>query len=234
MGPDQMMAQNMRCLVFCNRKEDVRRVTCFLQSEGFPANGMLSDIPQGQRDEILRNFRETQEAPILVSTDLLGRGYDFPDVAYVVNFDMPKRVVQYIHRIGRTARAGKWGTSLTFIDPDFFDQLKTPIALREVLKESGQKVPKWLDHGINVARWAGNRERRQRWENLKNGRHPEDHQHSSSSGESTSSEAIDREVTQEHVWQGRGSIAFGCKLRYQELLARSVTARFIGVTSAQQ
>ena len=94
------------------------------------------------REEALAKFTST-EWPIMVATDVAARGLDIKDVAYVVNFDMPRDVESYVHRIGRTGRAGASGKSLTFFN-HAYDVPCSP-ALVKIARDAGQPVPDWLD-----------------------------------------------------------------------------------------
>ena len=82
------------------------------------------------------------EAPIMFATDVAARGLHIDDVTHVVNFDMARDVESYVHRIGRTGRAGSSGQSITFWNPDY-DKLCAP-ALVKIAKDAAQLVPEWL------------------------------------------------------------------------------------------
>jgi superfamily II DNA/RNA helicase len=93
-----------------------------------------------EREHALRSFR-TGVTPILVATDVAARGLDIPHVAHVVNFDLPSDIDDYVHRIGRTGRAGKSGLATAF-----FNEKDSSLArpLSELMQESNQEVPGWL------------------------------------------------------------------------------------------
>ena len=95
---------------------------------------------QAERERALASFK-AGEFSILLATDVAGRGLDIPDVATVVNFDMPAEIDKYQHRIGRTGRAGKSGKSVTFVTDDDRDVLP---ALKAYLEATGQPVPQEL------------------------------------------------------------------------------------------
>lgn len=86
-----------------------------LIKETFPALSIHGDKSQRERDRTLGRFRNGN-AKILVATDVASRGLDVNDITYVINYDCPKNIEDYIHRIGRTGRAGKQGRSIAFID----------------------------------------------------------------------------------------------------------------------
>ena len=87
--------------------------------EGVNVDVIHADRPQGKRDEVVRNFRQGNTW-VLICTDLMGRGIDFKGVNLVINYDFPQSVISYIHRIGRTGRAGKNGEAITY-----FTQVQT-------------------------------------------------------------------------------------------------------------
>ncbi len=101
-------------LVFCNTKRMVDMVTDFLKENDFQAEGLHGDMPQAQRDVAMGRFR-SGITNILVATDVAARGIDVDNVEIVLNYDIPQDVEYYVHRIGRTGRAGKKGRSITFV-----------------------------------------------------------------------------------------------------------------------
>jgi len=101
-------------LVFCNTKRRVDELVSHLQARGYPAEALHGDKNQAQRERVMAGFRKGT-TDILVATDVAARGIDVEDIAVVVNFDVPQDPEYYIHRIGRTARAGKTGRSFTFV-----------------------------------------------------------------------------------------------------------------------
>jgi len=92
---------------------DHRRRFQELLYEGVNVDVIHADRPQGKRDEVVRNFRQGITW-VLICTDLMGRGIDFKGVNLVINYDFPQSVISYIHRIGRTGRAGKNGAAITY------------------------------------------------------------------------------------------------------------------------
>ena len=91
----------------------VDELTAGLQSRGYFADGLHGDLKQIQRDGVMNKFRNST-IDILVATDVAARGIDVDDVDLVINYDMPQDVEYYVHRIGRTARAGREGTAISF------------------------------------------------------------------------------------------------------------------------
>jgi superfamily II DNA/RNA helicase len=108
-------------IVFASRKIQVDQITRKLDRLGFSVVSMHSDKTQDERNEAMRLFKSGKYA-ILVATDIVSRGIDIDDLSHVVNFDIPNEAADYVHRIGRTARAGKDGAGISFISPE--DQIK--------------------------------------------------------------------------------------------------------------
>lgn len=108
-------------LIFASTKENVKKLDRSLQKIGIQAKAIHSDLEQVERENILREFKNKQLS-ILIGTDVLSRGIDVEGISLVINFDVPPDPEDYIHRIGRTARAATTGTAITFINPN--DQRK--------------------------------------------------------------------------------------------------------------
>jgi ATP-dependent RNA helicase RhlB len=105
-------ADGGRALVFTNTKRAAERVTAYLMGNGHDTALLSGDIPQKKRQHLLERFK-AGKVPILVATDVAARGLHIPEVAYVINFDLPQDAEDYVHRIGRTARAGAAGIALS-------------------------------------------------------------------------------------------------------------------------
>ena len=117
-------------IIFVSTKIKVKELERDLQKAHLKAKAIHSDLEQNEREEVLRNFRSKQ-LQILVATDILSRGIDIEDIGLVINYDVPGDAADYIHRIGRTARASSTGVALTFIneyDQQKFLQIETLIA----------------------------------------------------------------------------------------------------------
>lgn len=112
-----------RAMVFCATKRMVDQVVERLQARGYVAEAIHGDISQPLREKVLRGFREGR-TEVLVATDVAARGLDVPDVTLVVNFDIPPDPEYYVHRIGRTGRAGSRGEAITFVNPREMGELK--------------------------------------------------------------------------------------------------------------
>ena len=104
-------------LVFCNRKSDVKKIHTYLEQNAIPAAVLHGDMNQHLRLACLKSFRGG-EVPYLVCSDVAARGLDIPSVSHIFNFDVPDHAEDYVHRIGRTGRAGKKGYAFTFCLPE--------------------------------------------------------------------------------------------------------------------
>ncbi|RCV38850.1 hypothetical protein SETIT_8G175400v2 [Setaria italica] len=127
-------------LVFVETKRGADSLESWLCMNGFPATSIHGDRNQQEREYALRSFKSGQ-TPILVATDVAARGLDIPHVAHVVNFDLPNDIDDYVHRIGRTGRAGKSGLATAFFNDNNSSLAKS---LAELMQESNQEVPAWL------------------------------------------------------------------------------------------
>lgn len=107
-------AHSRRVIVFASSKQNVRTLTSELRRAGLKAAEMHSDLDQKRREDVLNDFR-AGKIHILVATDILARGIDIDDIAMVVNYDVPRECEDYVHRIGRTARAGAEGMAVTLV-----------------------------------------------------------------------------------------------------------------------
>lgn len=104
-----------KVLIFGRTKWGVERLTNELISRGFKAGAIHGNKRQGQRQRILSQFKGN-EIQILLATDVASRGLDIDNVSHVINYDIPQTYDDYVHRIGRTGRANKTGTALTFVE----------------------------------------------------------------------------------------------------------------------
>lgn len=109
-------------IVFGRTKRRVDELSEALQKRGYSADGLHGDLSQNQRDIVMRKFREGS-IDVLVATDVAARGLDVSGVTHVINFDLPQDPESYVHRIGRTGRAGKEGSAWTFVTPREIDHL---------------------------------------------------------------------------------------------------------------
>jgi ATP-dependent RNA helicase DeaD len=122
-------------IIFGRTKRRVDELSEALQKRGYSAEGLHGDLSQNQRDNVMRKFRDGS-IDVLVATDVAARGLDVSGVSHVINFDLPQDPESYVHRIGRTGRAGKEGTAWTFVTPRELDHLHF------IEKLTRQKIPK--------------------------------------------------------------------------------------------
>ena len=111
-----------KAIIFCRMKVEVDRLNEFLNSQGFNSLALHGDIAQRQREEVIKNFKRGN-AEILIATDVAARGLDISDVTHVFNYHIPFDPQSYVHRIGRTGRAGREGVAISIVTPHEFKQL---------------------------------------------------------------------------------------------------------------
>lgn len=109
-------------LIFCRTKQRVDALGRLLMEAGYAAEALHGDLSQSKRQLLLQQFRE-EKITLLVATDVAARGLDIPEVSHVINYDIPEQAESYVHRVGRTARAGASGCALTFVGPGDQPQL---------------------------------------------------------------------------------------------------------------
>ena len=102
-----------RSMIFLNTKRDLERLSVVLEANGYPNAALSGDIPQKKREKIIKDF-QSGAVNIVVATDVAARGLHIPDITHVFNYDLPQVAEDYVHRIGRTARAGASGTAISF------------------------------------------------------------------------------------------------------------------------
>ncbi|CAN0089362.1 unnamed protein product [Ectocarpus sp. 6 AP-2014] len=129
-----------RVLIFVETKKGCDALTRSLRHEGWPALAIHGDKNQSERDRVLHDFKEGRSL-ILVATDVAARGLDVKDIRMVINFDFPKEMESYVHRIGRCGRAGHKGTAISFFAGK---NSKCARELIRILKQANQKVPSEL------------------------------------------------------------------------------------------
>jgi ATP-dependent RNA helicase DeaD len=120
-----------RILVFRRTQIGVDRLAAALKRRGGEAAGLHGGMRQTERDRVMAAFKRG-DIDVLIATNVAARGLDIPDVTHVFNFDLPQNAEEYIHRIGRTARAGKQGTAITFVgewDIEAFDAICKEIGI---------------------------------------------------------------------------------------------------------
>ncbi|KAL8255557.1 hypothetical protein R6Q59_030624 [Mikania micrantha] len=138
-------------LVFVETKKGADALEYWLCMNGFPATTIHGDRTQQERELALRSFK-SGNTPILVATDVAARGLDIPHVAHVVNFDLPNDIDDYVHRIGRTGRAGKSGLATAFFNDNNASMARP---LSDLMQEANQEVPAWLARYAARASYGG-------------------------------------------------------------------------------
>ncbi|WP_059105230.1 DEAD/DEAH box helicase [Shouchella shacheensis] len=126
-------------ILFCRTKKGVAELTEALQARGYLADGLHGDLTQSQRDVVMKKFRDSAIG-FLIATDVAARGIDVENVSHVINYDIPQDPESYVHRIGRTGRAGRKGIALTLVTPREMKHLR---AIEKEIKMSipSQQVP---------------------------------------------------------------------------------------------
>jgi ATP-dependent RNA helicase DDX5/DBP2 len=147
-----------RVIIFVETKKGADQLTRSLRMENFPVKAIHGDKTQQERDDVLAEFRSGR-TPVLVATDVAARGLDVKDVRIVINFDMPGTAEDYVHRIGRTGRAGATGIAVSFFT-EKHARLASDIAT--LMREANQPVPPELSSmahrgggGGGGGRWRG-------------------------------------------------------------------------------
>ena len=112
-----------KSIIFCRTKKEVDRLSTFLVSQGYMAKALHGDMEQRQREEAIRAFKSSK-LEILIATDVAARGLDVNDVTHVFNYHLPFDSESYVHRIGRTGRAGKEGVAVSIVTPHEFRMLQ--------------------------------------------------------------------------------------------------------------
>ena len=124
-----------RVIIFCGSKQKVKELNITLKRKGYNVEAMHSDLEQKQRDEVMLGFKAGR-IDILVATDIVARGIDIDDITLVINYDVPRDAEDYVHRIGRTARAGRNGRAGTLVGE------KDRYALRNIEQLLGKELPR--------------------------------------------------------------------------------------------
>ena len=141
-------------IIFVKAKYGTEKLAAKLKKSGFTADAIHGDLEQRQRERVLLAFREKRHR-ILVATDIASRGLDIPHIEHVINYDLPQAPEDYIHRLGRTARAGADGAALSFIAPE--DLIKWR-AIQKLLDPTIQLPP--LPVGMKKRRNRGGKDRK--------------------------------------------------------------------------
>jgi len=122
-----------KAIIFCHTKRMVDILDERLKGLNYKAEAIHGDMSQSRREKVLKDFK-TDNIDILIATDVAARGLDIDDIAYVINYDIPDNVDTYVHRIGRTGRAGKEGTAVSFVTTD------EEYIIREIVAYTGMEI----------------------------------------------------------------------------------------------
>ena len=134
-----------QCVIFTSTKAMTEVIADELYEKGFAANCLHGDMPQGWRNRTLMDLRKGR-CKILVATDVAARGIDVPTITHVINYDLPKQAEDYVHRIGRTGRAGRTGIAITFAEVNEY------VKVHKIEKYIGRKLPELTIEGMGPTR----------------------------------------------------------------------------------
>jgi ATP-dependent RNA helicase RhlB len=146
-----------RILIFSNTREEARRLEDRLTRNGWDARALTGDVDQKKRLRILNDFKDGK-LPVLVATDVASRGLHIEAVTHVINWDLPQDVEDYVHRIGRTARAGAGGKAIALVDE------ASALYLEPIEKFIGQKIAvEWADDDLYLSEIKPTADERRRY-----------------------------------------------------------------------
>ena len=134
-----------QCVIFTSTKAMTEVIADDLYEKGFAANCLHGDMPQGWRNRTLMDLRKGR-CKMLVATDVAARGIDVPTITHVINYDLPKQAEDYVHRIGRTGRAGRTGIAITFAEVNEY------VKVHKIEKYIGRKLPELTVEGMEPTR----------------------------------------------------------------------------------
>lgn len=144
---NSLIADKPECksiLIFCSTKKKVAEISRTLKGNNYSVAGISSDLKQSEREEVLVKFRARQ-IRVLVATDVMSRGMDIKDINLVINYDAPQDAEDYVHRVGRTARAETTGIALTLVNRDDMYKLKK---IEGLIEKEIIKIPLPAELGI--------------------------------------------------------------------------------------
>jgi ATP-dependent RNA helicase RhlB len=146
-----------RILIFSNTREEARRLEDRLTRNGWEARALTGDVDQKKRLRLLNDFKQGR-LPVLVATDVASRGLHIEAVSHVINWDLPEDAEDYIHRIGRTARAGAGGKAISLVDE------VSALRIEAIEKFLNQKIPvEWAEEDLMVTEIPPTPEERRRY-----------------------------------------------------------------------
>jgi len=144
-------SQTDKVIIFTATKRTADELSHYLKRDGFPAMAIHGDKSQADRDHALKLFK-TGRVPILVATDVAARGLDVKDIKFVINYDFPGQIEDYVHRIGRTGRANTHGTAISYFTAD---NAKLARDLVKILREAKQEVDPEIAQLASMGRGGG-------------------------------------------------------------------------------
>jgi superfamily II DNA/RNA helicase len=151
-------------LIFASSIKSVREIKKTLNRAGMKTSEMHSGLDQSEREETIRDFKN-KKIRILVATDILSRGIDIQEIELVINYEVPHDAEDYVHRIGRTARADRTGEAITFINPK---QVRNFIDIEKLIEKEVPKLdlPKGFEKAPEYKIQANNKKSK-KWRNFK-------------------------------------------------------------------
>jgi ATP-dependent RNA helicase DDX3X len=148
----EYLAADGLAVIFVETKRGADSLEMYLHEKGVAVTAIHGDRTQSEREEALVAFK-TGANPVLVATDVAARGLDIPNVSLVVNFDLPKQLDDYVHRIGRTGRAGRHGTAVAFVNA----KCQYLQELFDLLSDAKQEIPIWYEDLCKSSRRGADR-----------------------------------------------------------------------------
>lgn len=150
-------------IIFCRTKRRVKTLNEHLQEAGFVTDEIHGDLSQGKRERVIKSFRK-MEIPLLVATDVLARGLDVEGITHIFNYDIPEDPDSYIHRIGRTGRAGEKGKAYTFVTPknegdlnSIEKKIQTTLKSKDMVKNKEKRTSKGRKNNSKGKSFKGNK-----------------------------------------------------------------------------
>ena len=165
---------DVRIMIFVNMKREAERVQEYLEANGLHAAAISGDVPQKKRMRMLTEFQNGQ-LPVLIGTDVASRGLHIENVQYVINYDLPHEAEDYVHRIGRTARAGASGNAISLGCETYV------IGLPDIEAYIGHKIPVANYNSEDLPKLTRPKARKRRPQNSRGGR-PSGNRSSSGTG----------------------------------------------------
>lgn len=193
-------------LVFVETKKSADHLEEFLAHKGYPTTSIHGDKSQNEREAALESFKSGY-TPILVATDVAARGLDIANVAHVINFDLPNDISDYVHRIGRTGRAGNTGIATAFFNEDNRNIVKSLI---EILEQATQEVPQFLIKFSSEYSRGGGRNSKSNYRNRGRGGYSNGYSNGYYDRSSGSSDyRYERETARDSGWGNYGYHGYG-------------------------